>query len=61
MLKQCIQSLDHQSFVLSGQSEEIALLRAKMHQYEYLIDALRKSKGRYILFNITQHCETFHT
>ncbi|CAF1175296.1 unnamed protein product [Adineta ricciae] len=44
MLKQCIQSLDHQSFILSGQSDEIALVRAKMCQFEYLIDALRKSK-----------------
>ncbi|UJR23241.1 hypothetical protein I4U23_026261 [Adineta vaga] len=44
MLDQCIQSLDHQSFVLTGQSEELAFLRTKMSQFEYLIDALRQRK-----------------
>lgn len=45
MLDQCMESLDHQNFILSGQSEEIALLHAKMRQFEYLMDAFKRSKG----------------
>jgi hypothetical protein len=45
MLEQCMETLDHQNFVLSGQAEELALLRAKMRHFEYLLDAIRHSKG----------------
>jgi hypothetical protein len=45
MLDHCLDSLDHQNFILNGQSEEIALLQAKMRQFEYLIDAIKLSKG----------------
>ena len=45
MLDQCIESLDHQNFILNGQSEEIALLHAKMRQFEFLMDAIKHSKG----------------
>ncbi|CAF1304940.1 unnamed protein product [Adineta steineri] len=44
MLDQCIESLDHQNFILNGQSEEIALLHAKMRKFEYFIDAFKRSK-----------------
>jgi len=45
MLEHCLESLDHQNFVLNGQSEEIALLQAKMRQFEYLMDAFKHSKS----------------
>ncbi len=45
MLEQCMETLDHQNFVLNGQAEELALLRAKMRHFEYLMDAIKQSKG----------------
>jgi hypothetical protein len=45
MLEQCMETLDHQNFILNGQAEELALLRAKMRNFEYLMDAIRHYKG----------------
>ena len=45
MLEQCMETLDHQNYVLNEQAEELALLRAKMRHFEYLMDALKLSKG----------------
>jgi len=45
MLEQCMETLDHQNFVLNGQAEELALLRAKMRHFEYLMDCIHHSKG----------------
>lgn len=41
--------LDHQNQVISEQSEELALIRAKMKHFEYLMDALKLSKGTALL------------
>ncbi len=49
MLEQCMETLDHQNFVLNGQAEELALLRAKMRHFEYLMDFIHHSKGRIYL------------
>lgn len=43
MLEQCLETLDHQNFIINGQSEELALLRAKMKHYEYIMDAIKQS------------------
>ena len=53
MLEQCMETLDHQNFIVTGQAEEIALLRAKMRQFEFFMDAIKHSKGTifYIIFN----------
>ena len=45
MLEQCMEALDQQNYVLNEQAEEIALLRAKMRHFEYLMDALKMSRG----------------
>ena len=45
MLEQCMEALDHQNFLLNEQAEELALLRAKMRHFEYVMDALKLSKG----------------
>lgn len=45
MLEQCMEALDQQNYVLNEQAEEIALLRAKMRHFEYLMDALKMSTG----------------
>jgi hypothetical protein len=45
MLEQCMETLDHQNFLLNGQAEELALFRSKMRQFDYLMDAFRHSKG----------------
>lgn len=45
MLEQCMETLDHQNFVLNGQAEELALLRAKMKHFEYLMDLIKHTKG----------------
>ncbi|CAF2000641.1 unnamed protein product [Rotaria magnacalcarata] len=44
MLEQCMETLDHQNFILNEQAEELALFRAKMRHFEYLMDALKLSK-----------------
>ncbi|CAF0919597.1 unnamed protein product [Rotaria sordida] len=44
MLEQCMETLDHQNYVLNEQSEELLLLRAKMKHFEYLVDAFKLSK-----------------
>lgn len=49
MLEQCMETLDQQNFVLNEQAEELALLRSKMRHFEYLIDALKLSKGSLFL------------
>jgi hypothetical protein len=49
MLEQCMESLDHQNYILNEQSEELSLLRAKMRHFEYLMDAFKHSKGRIFL------------
>jgi hypothetical protein len=46
MLEQCMESLDHQNYILNEQSEELSLLRAKMRHFEYLMDAIKYSKGK---------------
>ncbi|CAF0726516.1 unnamed protein product [Rotaria sp. Silwood1] len=48
MLEQCMETLDHQNYVLNEQSEELSLLRAKMKHFEYLVDAF-KLKGTNLL------------
>ncbi len=45
MLEQCMETLDQQNYVLNEQAEELALLRAKMRHFEYLMDAYKLSKG----------------
>lgn len=45
MLEQCMETLDNQNYVLNEQSEELALLQAKMKHFEYLMDAYKMSKG----------------
>lgn len=40
-----METLDHQNLVLTGQSEEIALLRSKMRNFESLIDAFRNRQS----------------
>lgn len=52
MLEQCMESLDHQNYVLNEQNEELALLRAKMRHFEYLMDAFKLSKGIILIKNI---------
>ena len=42
MLDQCMETLDHQNFVLTEQAEELAVLRAKMRHLEYFIDRIPK-------------------
>ncbi|CAF0760639.1 unnamed protein product [Adineta ricciae] len=44
MLEHCMDYLDHQNQVISEQSEELSLIRAKMKHFEYLMDALKLSK-----------------
>ncbi|CAF2512022.1 unnamed protein product [Rotaria sp. Silwood2] len=44
MLEQCMETLDHQNYVLNEQSDELSLLRAKMKHFEYLVDAFKLSK-----------------
>ncbi len=38
-------TLDYQNQALNVQAEELALLRAKMRHFEYVMDALKLSKG----------------
>jgi hypothetical protein len=45
MLEQCMEMLDHQNYILNEQAEELALVRAKMRHFEYLMDAFKYSKG----------------
>lgn len=40
-----METLDQQNSILNEQAEELALLRSKMKNFEYLMDALRFSKG----------------
>ncbi|CAF0732241.1 unnamed protein product [Adineta steineri] len=44
MLENCMDYLDHQNQVIGEQSEELALIRAKMKHFEYLMDAFKLSK-----------------
>lgn len=46
MLEQCLETLDHQNFVLNGQAEELALLRAKLRTFETFMDTIKQSQGR---------------
>jgi hypothetical protein len=46
MLDQCMDSLDHQNFILNEQAEELSILRGKMRHFEYFLDTLKYSKGR---------------
>ena len=41
MLEQCMETLDQQHYIINGQSEELALLRAKMRNFEYIMDTLK--------------------
>jgi hypothetical protein len=50
MLEQCMETLDHQNYVLNEQAEELALFRSKMRNFEYLMDALKHSKGMIYLY-----------
>lgn len=45
MLEQCLETLDHQNFVLNGQAEELALLRAKLRTFESFMDTIKHSQG----------------
>lgn len=45
MLEQCLETLDHQNFVLNGQAEELALLRAKLRTFESFMDTIKQSQG----------------
>jgi hypothetical protein len=45
MLENCMDTLDYQNQALNVQAEELALLRAKMRHFEYVMDALKLSKG----------------
>lgn len=45
MLEQCLETLDHQNFVLNGQAEELALLRAKLRTFESFMDTIKQSRG----------------
>ncbi|UJR25684.1 hypothetical protein I4U23_007035 [Adineta vaga] len=59
MLEHCMDYLDHQNQVISEQSEELALIRAKMKHFEYLMDALKHSKeGKHLDRSISgeSHC-----
>ncbi|CAF2452560.1 unnamed protein product [Rotaria sp. Silwood2] len=49
MLEQCMNTLDYQNFLLSGQTEELALIRAKMRHFEYFMDAIRQMKKSRLL------------
>lgn len=46
MLEQCMETLDHQNFILTEQSEELALLRAKIRQFEVFMDNIKQFRGR---------------
>ncbi|CAF5194545.1 unnamed protein product, partial [Rotaria sp. Silwood1] len=37
-----METLDYQNFLLSGQAEELALIRAKMRHFEYFMDAIKQ-------------------
>ena len=43
-----METLDHQNSVINEQAEELALFRAKMRHFEYLMDAFKHSKGTLI-------------
>ena len=58
MLEQCMETLDHQNFVLNGQAEELALLRAKMRNFDYLTDAMKQRRGIITIFLIDPCDET---
>ncbi|CAF1159535.1 unnamed protein product [Rotaria sordida] len=49
MLEQCMDTLDYQNFILNGQSEELALIRAKMRHFEYFMDAIKQMKKSKLL------------
>ena len=40
-----METLDHQNIVVNGQAEELALLRSKMRNFEYLMDEFKQRRG----------------
>ncbi|CAF1102154.1 unnamed protein product [Rotaria sp. Silwood1] len=66
MLEQCMETLDYQNFLLSGQAEELALIRAKMRHFEYFMDAIKQMKKIKLRQNILEDfnindCDLFNT
>lgn len=46
MLEQCMETIDYQSFILSGQSAELAFLRNRLQHFEYIMDIIAQVKSK---------------
>lgn len=55
MLEQCMETLDHQNYILNEQAEELAVFRSKLRHFEYLLDSLKLSKGIIFLYDLSSY------